>query len=222
MVIQFLCARYPGQFQLVREGKDKVFVNGILGTRHDLTREEPLHVLRDNVPEDFGLMLRGDDGKYVFRAGVICTAQGWNLGQKIGQPLAAIHGPVPDYQTKMELSMDRSVILMYLHYQVLKSHTDKRNVGSSLGWPPAVRFSAPPGVSRSASRCMPPLAIPATRAGRFRNPPSLRLTSIYGLTGRPSAGSRCRARSSLTSRCCSFHSPRSETSHTYPSCCSRC
>lgn len=114
MAIQFLCARYPGQFQLISEGTDKVLVNGILGTRHNLTHEEPLHVLLDNVPEDFGLMLRDDDGRYVFRAGVICTAQGWNLGQKIGKPLAAIHGPVPDYQAKMELSMDRSVMLVHL------------------------------------------------------------------------------------------------------------
>lgn len=112
MAVQFLCARYPTQFQLVTEGKGKkkenVLVNGILGTRHNLSRKDPLHVLLDNVPEDFGLMLRDDKtGRYFFRAGIICSAVGWSLGQKIGMGLSGIHGPVPDYKEKMEFSMDR-------------------------------------------------------------------------------------------------------------------
>ncbi|KAF4963205.1 hypothetical protein FSARC_8783 [Fusarium sarcochroum] len=104
MVLQFLCARYPMQFEII----DTTFVNHILGTTHDLKTREPLHILRDNVPEDFTLTLRdGKTGHYIFRAGIICSSVGWNLGRKIGLDLNAMHTPVPDYKEKMELSMNR-------------------------------------------------------------------------------------------------------------------
>lgn len=104
IVIQFLCARYPHYFRL--EGK--TFVNDILGTKVDLSTVDPLHVLLENVPEDFAIMLRDPQtGRYHFRAGVICASTGWSLGTKLGLGLPEIHEPVPDYREKMQLSMDR-------------------------------------------------------------------------------------------------------------------
>ena len=104
MVIQFLCARYPRQFSL--EGKS--FVNGLRGKTYELDDTDPLMFLLENVPEDFAVMLRDPEtGSYRFRAGVICASTGWSLGTKIGLGLPGIHGPVPDYKEKMEMSMDR-------------------------------------------------------------------------------------------------------------------
>ena len=99
MVVQFLCARYPSHFAL----DGSVLVNKIRGQRYALG--DPMHVLTQNVPEDFAIMLP-DDGKYRLRAGVICASTGWNLAEKIGKGLPAIHAPVPDYE-RMQLSMDR-------------------------------------------------------------------------------------------------------------------
>ncbi|KAF4126251.1 Protein of unknown function (DUF3445) [Geosmithia morbida] len=105
MVLQFLCTRYPHLFQV----KDKrTLVNNILGTTHDLTKSEPLHVLLNNVPEDFALVLRDEKtGRYVFRAGIICSSVGWHLGHKIGLDMASIHAPVPDFKEKLAFSLDR-------------------------------------------------------------------------------------------------------------------
>ncbi|KAL0943584.1 uncharacterized protein CTRU02_201471 [Colletotrichum truncatum] len=104
MVLQFLCARYPTQFEI----KANILKNRILGTETNLDAREPLHVLLNNVPEDFGIMLRDHEtGRYVLRAGMICSSVGWNLGEKIGQGLPGIHRYVPDYKEKMEFSMDR-------------------------------------------------------------------------------------------------------------------
>lgn len=104
MVVQFLCARYPQQFQL--EGK--LFVNRILDITTDLATAEPLLVLLNNIPEDFAITLRDEKtGRYHLRAGVICSSVGWNLDQKMGLGLPGIHAPVPDYREKMEFSMDR-------------------------------------------------------------------------------------------------------------------
>ncbi|KAL1605165.1 hypothetical protein SLS60_004708 [Paraconiothyrium brasiliense] len=106
MALQFLCARYPQHFRL---DKDKmVFYNGILETESDLKNTHPLHVLFNNVPEDFAITMRNpEDGLYSFRAGTICSALGWNVGSKIGKTLPEIHAPVPDYKEKMQFSMDR-------------------------------------------------------------------------------------------------------------------
>jgi hypothetical protein len=106
MAVQFLCARYPQYFRLGRE--NKILYNDILGAETDLASTPPLHVLLENVPEDFALMMRDPDtGHYYFRAGIICSALGWNVASKIGQRLHEIHAPIPDYKEKMAFSMDR-------------------------------------------------------------------------------------------------------------------
>lgn len=106
MALQFYCARYPQHF-ILHDDK-KTFENKILGTRQDVSKKHPLLVLLDNVPEDFAIMLRNPEtGYYHFRAGMICSALGWNTGTKIGMQLHQIHGPIPDYKEKMQFSMDR-------------------------------------------------------------------------------------------------------------------
>lgn len=106
MCLQFLCARYPRYFRLDLESK--TFQNSILDITTDLATTEPLHVLLHNVPEDFAIMLRNPEtGIYSFRAGIICSSLGWNLGTKIGLNLDEIHKIVPDYKEKMQFSMDR-------------------------------------------------------------------------------------------------------------------
>ncbi|PFH57384.1 hypothetical protein XA68_15131 [Ophiocordyceps unilateralis] len=106
MVVQFLCARYPRQFELLPPGP--TLVNHLLGTEQSLQQVEPLSFLLNNVPEDFAIMLRDDEtGRYLFRAGVICSAVGWHLGEKMGRSLSEIHQPVPDYKEKIGLSVDR-------------------------------------------------------------------------------------------------------------------
>lgn len=105
MVLQFLCARYPQYFSLIDK---RIFKNKILGTEQDVRSKPPLEIIMDNVPEDFGIMLRDDQtGNYFLRAGVICSALGWNVGSKIGLQLHQIHDPIPDYKEKMKFSMDR-------------------------------------------------------------------------------------------------------------------
>lgn len=106
MVVQFLCARYPSQFDF-----DKctgLFRNHILETSSNIKIIDPWTFLLENVPEDF-LITQKDEttGLYAMKAGIVCSALGWNLETKMGKPLHEIHGAVPDYKEKMQLSMDR-------------------------------------------------------------------------------------------------------------------
>lgn len=109
MALQFYCARYPQYFRLSYcDSKGHVFHNGILQSETIIRAMHPLHVLLENVPEDFAVMLRNpDDGCYYFRAGIICSSLGWNVDTKLGMQLKQIHSPIPDYKEKMEFSMDR-------------------------------------------------------------------------------------------------------------------
>ncbi|PSN73908.1 hypothetical protein BS50DRAFT_3705 [Corynespora cassiicola Philippines] len=106
MALQFLCARYPQYFRLDLD--KKIFYNDILHTESDINTMHPLQVLLNNVPEDFAIMLRDPEtGYYSFRAGIICSALGWNVASKMGLKLHEIHAPIPDYKEKMQFSMDR-------------------------------------------------------------------------------------------------------------------
>jgi hypothetical protein len=106
MCLQFYCARYPMLFSISSDGS--IFHNGILREDTDIKSMHPLHILLNNIPEDFAVVLRSEtDGMYYFRAGVICSSLGWNVGTKIGMTLKDIHKPIPDYKEKMSFSMDR-------------------------------------------------------------------------------------------------------------------
>lgn len=115
MSISFLCARYPHLFTY--SSSSGVLHNKIFDTRFDVPfvgdkggegGVKALEVLLENVPEDFLITLPDEKtGFYFLRAGLSCSAMGWNLHLKIGKPLNEIHTPVPDYKEKMEFSMDR-------------------------------------------------------------------------------------------------------------------
>lgn len=50
------------------------------------------------VADDFVLMRRGEEGWYL-SAACVCFPSSWNLREKFGRPMGAIHGPVPDFQS---------------------------------------------------------------------------------------------------------------------------
>ncbi|KAL8967648.1 MAG: hypothetical protein Q9183_002818, partial [Haloplaca sp. 2 TL-2023] len=109
MALQFVCARYPQYFSLSHSvEKGHVFHNRLLQNETVVKDMHPLHVLLENVPEDFAVMIRNpEDGFYYFRAGLLCSSLGWNVATKLGKVLKDIHEPIPDYKEKMEFSMDR-------------------------------------------------------------------------------------------------------------------
>ncbi|KAG2149344.1 hypothetical protein DEU56DRAFT_978007 [Suillus clintonianus] len=109
MVVQYLCLRYPQQFEI--DEWTLTFRNHILGSTVNLKTVHPLIFLLENVPEDFNITQEDPEtGLYALRAGITISAVGWNISQKIGKPLHEIHGPVPYYKEKLAFSMDRQPI----------------------------------------------------------------------------------------------------------------
>jgi hypothetical protein len=56
--------------------------------------------------EDFCILEKGDD-EYVLTAAILCFPSRWSLAEKIGRPLTAIHGPVPDYTDDLAKRVNR-------------------------------------------------------------------------------------------------------------------
>jgi hypothetical protein len=66
----------------------------------------PLDLCGRLVQEDFCL-LRAADGPFRLVGATLCAPSRWRLADKIGQPLAAIHAPVPGYRDALEKPVDR-------------------------------------------------------------------------------------------------------------------
>lgn len=134
MCLQFYCARHPKHFSLSAD--KRTFTNHLLNTTTEIKRFHPLHVLLNNVPEDFAIVLRNEEnGMYYFRAGVICSSLGWNVGTKIGMQLEEIHKPIPDYKEKMSFSMDRFFSKMTTNAPIQRGSWGLE-VGTPLFMPP--------------------------------------------------------------------------------------
>jgi hypothetical protein len=59
-----------------------------------------------SVAEDLCVLLP-DGGRWVLSAGVVCFPSMWRLPDKLGLPLAAVHGPVPAFADELAARVDR-------------------------------------------------------------------------------------------------------------------
>jgi hypothetical protein len=106
MLMQFTTKRYPQHFSL--NADSSVLTNHVLHTTTNLLTTHPLRALFDNLPEDYAIMLRNPvDGLYYLRAAMVCSSVGWDIASHRDQVLRSIHAHVPDYASKMAMSMDR-------------------------------------------------------------------------------------------------------------------
>ena len=67
---------------------------------------DPLEVAGRLVQEDLCIIQQADDGP-VFTAAVLCFPSRWRLHEKLGRPLAQVHGPVPFYGERLATPVDR-------------------------------------------------------------------------------------------------------------------
>lgn len=67
----------------------------------------PLDLAGRIVPDDLCLMQADDVGIYRLTAASLCFPSRWRLHEKLGQPIADIHGPVPAYGEVLARPVDR-------------------------------------------------------------------------------------------------------------------
>lgn len=67
---------------------------------------DPLEVAGRLVQEDL-CIIQHDDGIPVLTAAILCFPSRWRLAEKLGRPLADVHGPVPFYADRLAGPVDR-------------------------------------------------------------------------------------------------------------------
>lgn len=115
----YLPKRFPSIFKLDAPANSKPSARSLhnLGTNtsiplHAASPKSALYTLGRNIDTDILILLPSSTSLagqplYHLQAYVCCFPSGFALKDKLGQPLAAIHAPVPGYKAKLEKSMDR-------------------------------------------------------------------------------------------------------------------
>jgi hypothetical protein len=104
LVAAHLAGTYPAWFH--RE--DTRLHNRLTGETWDLAPPacDPLELAGRLVQEDLCIIQHAEDGPR-FTAAVLCFPSRWRLHDKLGRPLAAVHGPVPLYAERLARPVDR-------------------------------------------------------------------------------------------------------------------
>jgi hypothetical protein len=155
--------RYPAWF--TREGP--VLRNRLLGTAEPLATDDPLGAVGRLVQEDFCLLR--PEGEAVRLVGaVLCFPSRWRLAEKMGEPLGAVHRPVPFYGATLERPVDRFIgllkpgrVAVRLNWSVIDDATLFQPAGHGRAGPDAAITAANAGrtlvlrVERQSFRRLP-------------------------------------------------------------------
>ncbi len=104
LLAEHLSAHHAAHF--AREGR--MLRNALTGEAWNLADppRDPLEAAGLLVQEDLCL-IRPDPAGPVLEAAVLCFPSRWRLQEKLGRPLAAVHGPVPFYAERLAAPVDR-------------------------------------------------------------------------------------------------------------------
>ncbi len=120
LLLEHLAACYPSFFRisgrnggsdatadgLDSSGRIENLINGQVWCVGDFAHA-PLDLAARLIQEDLCLMSPDGTGTYVLTAGSVCFPLRWELRDKMGLPMAAIHHPVPGYDEKLAGPADR-------------------------------------------------------------------------------------------------------------------
>ncbi|GGG48318.1 hypothetical protein GCM10010964_39580 [Caldovatus sediminis] len=102
-----LAAHHPERFRLAGGRVENRLAGETWPLPRDATEaEEALATLGHLVQEDFCLLRPDAEGPRLIAA-VLCFPSRWRLRDKLGAPLAAVHGPVPLYAERLARPVDR-------------------------------------------------------------------------------------------------------------------
>jgi hypothetical protein len=107
-VLDRLAALLPGRFPGAFTRSGDTLHNRLTGETWDLSSPpcDPLELAGRLVQEDLCVLQPGAEGS-VLTASVLCFPTRWRLAEKIGRPLAQVHGPVPFYQERLARPVNR-------------------------------------------------------------------------------------------------------------------
>ena len=124
--MNFLVSRYPSEFR--KTNIDEKFYNRPRDaftplTHHGLTPNQMLVNLALSAEEDILLLTKQpDQEEYVLTGGTWVFPGGFDPLSKLGKDLSSIHNPVPQYETKLKVSMNRFLARLKPHEYVTRTN----------------------------------------------------------------------------------------------------
>jgi dimethylamine monooxygenase subunit A len=118
LVLAALCRHYPDAFACA----GSTVFNRLTAESWDKRLLDPLDLAGRLVQEDLCIIQNHQAGP-VFTAASLCFPSRWRLLDKIGKPLAAVHGPVPLYASRLAGPVDRFM-----------RHLKPGHIASRLNW----------------------------------------------------------------------------------------
>ncbi len=118
LVTAALTSHHPDWFAL----DGKLLANHLTGERWDVRLVDPLELAGRLVQEDLCIVQNRREGP-MFTAASLCFPSRWRMLEKIGKPLAAVHGPVPLYADRLSGPVDRFM-----------RHLKPGHIASRLNW----------------------------------------------------------------------------------------
>jgi hypothetical protein len=109
-VLEVLAAHLPARFPTLYRREGPRLTNLVMQETWDLAQPalHPLELAGRLVQEDLCLMAR-ETTREVYRlvGAAVCFPTRWRLADKLGQPLQAIHAPVPGYDAQLAAPLER-------------------------------------------------------------------------------------------------------------------
>jgi dimethylamine monooxygenase subunit A len=118
MLIEHLTRVHPGWF----EHNATAIRNRLTGEHWDLASIDPLELAGRLVQEDLCLIETSPDGPRL-TAAMLCFPSRWRLHEKLGRPLAEVHGKVPFYGDRLARPVDRFM-----------AHVRPDHIAARLNW----------------------------------------------------------------------------------------
>ncbi len=103
LIVTSLTTHHPDWFS---RDSTTALQNHLTGESWTIRSSDPLQLAGQLVQEDLCLIQNNEAGP-VFTAASLCFPSRWRLRDKIGKPLAAVHGPVPLYAKRLASPVDR-------------------------------------------------------------------------------------------------------------------
>lgn len=116
IVVNYMCEKYPMYFKMVENKLYNDITKEYIPTKagDEFSAREYMLYLANTIEEDFLILLKDptrvnekDGSEYFFKAGIFAFAAGFAPVDRFNKPLSFVHHPIPGYESKLKLSMNR-------------------------------------------------------------------------------------------------------------------
>ncbi|EFW20916.1 hypothetical protein D8B26_002798 [Coccidioides posadasii str. Silveira] len=110
-VVTFLCKRYPAMFETYASSSGQRVRNNKTGEEFSLNGWDdslsPLEIAARLSMDDMNIILKNKEGMHYMAATASCFQIGWRADERIGETIARMHAPVPQWEKEIGYAVNK-------------------------------------------------------------------------------------------------------------------